>query len=253
MKREVRVLLGWAEELRALQRFGLADGMRILDLGSGQGVISAELLRKFPAASVVGVDSRPLARGMERTLVQPFAARSAVLTGEAQHLPLRDSTMDFAVARLVFQYLESPVEAACGVLRVLRPRCRLVITDVDRSLSFAVQPELPELNLVMARYDQWHRARGGDRGIGARLGEVLREAGADPVELETIRFESRPETAEMYLDALVGPRRIQGLLNEGYLGQTEVNDFVEARARWLVSPDRAIMRYLRMACGTRPL
>ena len=249
---KLRVLLGWPEEARVLRRFGLRDGHRILNLGSGPGLVAAELLHGWPSSRVVDLDSRLESLVLARAAVDPFDARADFLRGTLMRLPLRADGFDFAVARLVFQYLPHPVDGAREALRVLRPEGRLAISDVDRELSFALHPELPELIALMSRYDAWHRDRGGDRGVGGRLREILTEAGAERIETETVRFESQPESAELFLDALMGPRRMEELLRDGYVTQAEIDEFLAARARWLLSPERAVTRYLRMACGVKP-
>ena len=189
---------------------------------------------------------------LARTAVHPFEARADFIRGTVTRLPLRSDVFDFAVARLVFQYVPNPGDAAREALRVLHPEGRLAVSDVDRALSFALRPDLPELAVLMSRYDAWHHDRGGDRGVGGRLREILAEAGADRIETETVRFESRPESAELFLDSFMGLRRIAELRRDGYITQAEVDGFLAARGRWLLVPDRAVTRYLRMACGVKP-
>ncbi len=246
-----RVLLSWPEEVRVLQRFGLRAGMRVLDLGTGPGLAVTELLAHADRTTLVGVD-----RAFGPSMPAPEAGlrhteRVDLVCGAVQRLPLRSGSFDFALARLVFQYLDRPVVAAEEAIRVLRPGGRLAVTDVDRELSYALDPPIPELDMLMSRFDAWHRSRGGDRGVGARLRGILQDAGARDVQTETIRFESRANNAEQFLDVLMGPARMRNLREAGYVTQGEIEDFLTARGRWLLTPGRAVTRYLRMACGTK--
>lgn len=247
-----RILLGWPEELLILRRFGLRDGLRLLDLGSGPGPVAAELLQSFPGMRMVGLDRDPAAPRQGRLATQSTAGRAAFVRGTAERLPVRSHAFDFVMARLLFQYVQAPVAAAKEAMRVLRPGGRVVLTDVDRSLAYALHPSLPELDALMDRYDAWHLQRGGDRGIGERLKDILRDAGAAHVEVETVRFESRAETAELFVDSLMGPARLRDLRQVGRISQDELEGFEAARARWLLTPGRAVTRYWRMAGGVKP-
>ncbi len=251
-KPEVPLPFSWPEEMRVLRRFGLEDGVRVLDLGTGPGVVARELLRQWTNIAVIGVDRNLDALVRARSAMGLLAERFSGLAATVEHLPFRSQTFDFATARLLLQYLPAPIPTVREILRTLRPEGRVVVTDVDRTLAYAVTPPLPELDSLMERYDEWHRSRGGDRGVGARLKDILREAGAEHVALETVRFESRPETAAVFLDTLMGPLRLTNLHEAGRVSSEEVAGFLAARDRWLTAPDRGVGRYLRMACGAKP-
>src|SRR5215203_2406576 len=55
-----QALLAWSEEARQLKWFGLRDGMSILDVGSGPGFVSAQLLDMLPNSTVTGIELDPV-------------------------------------------------------------------------------------------------------------------------------------------------------------------------------------------------
>jgi ubiquinone/menaquinone biosynthesis C-methylase UbiE len=60
-------------------------------------------------------------------------------------------TFDFAAARFLFQHLTDPVSAAREVHRVLKPRARLVIIDVDDDCWGMVDAAIPGLATIRER------------------------------------------------------------------------------------------------------
>jgi trans-aconitate methyltransferase len=55
--RHSRAQEGWARQL--MERLGLQGHERVLDIGSGDGKVTAEMARRVPRGHVVGVDSAP--------------------------------------------------------------------------------------------------------------------------------------------------------------------------------------------------
>ncbi|MCJ7748792.1 MAG: class I SAM-dependent methyltransferase [Desulfobacterales bacterium] len=51
--------------------------------------------------------------------------------GESEHLPILDETMDYAFVNMFLHHVESPSEAIQEIARILRPKGKLVITDLD--------------------------------------------------------------------------------------------------------------------------
>ncbi|HEY0493216.1 MAG TPA: class I SAM-dependent methyltransferase, partial [Candidatus Dormibacteraeota bacterium] len=131
--------LSWSKELRALKAFGLRDGMTVVDLGCGPGQMLAKLSTAFPRSHLTGVelDARLCAEAadrLERRSELVVVNRSALDTG------LGAASVDFAVARFLFQHLHDPVQAAREALRILKPGGSLVVIDVDQSIWGLADP-----------------------------------------------------------------------------------------------------------------
>jgi ubiquinone/menaquinone biosynthesis C-methylase UbiE len=120
------------EELRRSLR--ASAGESILDLGSGPGFLACELAREVGATGrIVGVDisSDMNSIASKRVEVAGLVDRVDILEGDATALAFADATFDAAVSMQVIEYLADPDAALHQLVRVLRPRGRLVIIDTD--------------------------------------------------------------------------------------------------------------------------
>lgn len=121
-----------AERMRSrlvVRLLGLPRGeSRVLDIGSGQGDMAAEILRAFPLAQVLGVELSavgvevaskkvPKARFLETNLLEGSSAPAEF-----------QSFADFAVCSEVLEHVDEPVRLLRGVLPYLARGCRLIIT-----------------------------------------------------------------------------------------------------------------------------
>jgi SAM-dependent methyltransferase len=95
---------------------GVEQGQRVLDVGSGPGALTAELVRRVGAERVAAVDPS-----------EPFvtAARERhpgvdVEQATAEDLPYGDDTFDVALAQLVVHFMTDPVAGVRELARVTR-------------------------------------------------------------------------------------------------------------------------------------
>lgn len=96
---------------------GITAGQRALDVGSGPGSLTAELVRRLGAAAVSAVDP-------SATFVEAVAARYPGVTvrqATAEALPFPDDAFDAALAQLVVHFMADPVAGLTEMRRVTRP------------------------------------------------------------------------------------------------------------------------------------
>jgi ubiquinone/menaquinone biosynthesis C-methylase UbiE len=109
-------------------------GERVLDLGSGPGILACELAHDVgPRGKVIAVDISPEMNAIasRRIAEADFAARVEVLAGDATRLEFPDAAFDAAVSTQVIEYVSDVDRVLREVLRVLRPGGRLVLIDTD--------------------------------------------------------------------------------------------------------------------------
>jgi SAM-dependent methyltransferase len=107
---------GAAATARLLDRAGVDDGTRLLDIGCGAG--DALVAARDRGADAVGLDPAPVATRGGRTL-----------RGTGTALPVRDGTVDVVLAECVLCLTDLPA-ALEECRRVLAPGGRLALSDV---------------------------------------------------------------------------------------------------------------------------
>jgi ubiquinone/menaquinone biosynthesis C-methylase UbiE len=108
-------------------------GERVLDIGSGPGLMAAEL------AAAVGPDGRVDGIDVSESMLaianeQPRENTAAPVTftaGEALSIPFADEIFDAVVSTQVYEYVSDIPAALAQARRVLRPGGRIAILDTD--------------------------------------------------------------------------------------------------------------------------
>lgn len=95
------------------------EPQRVIDLGCGTGVMSQQLLNRYPQADLIGLD---LALGMvNETKRQAASSRLSGVCADVQHLPFQDECADLLISNLMLQWCNDLVPVFQECVRVLRP------------------------------------------------------------------------------------------------------------------------------------
>lgn len=117
-----------------LDALALQAGEQVVDVGSGPGLLAAEMAAQVgPAGRVVGLDlsDSMLALSRQRHAGLATNRRLSFLKADAARLPFADGTFDVAVSTQVYEYVPDVPAALAEVYRVLRPGGRVLILDTD--------------------------------------------------------------------------------------------------------------------------
>ncbi len=131
-----------------------APGETILDIGCGNGLLTAELARAVgQKGRVIGIDPSDDMTAAAKARCRDYACVE-FRTGVANALPFEDAMADKAVSMQVFEYVDDIDGAIADAMRCLKPGGRLVVSDLhfDTLIWFSDAPER-----MQAMISSWNR------------------------------------------------------------------------------------------------
>ena len=150
-------------ELQMLQKMGLRDGQKVLDVACGPGVISRLIAKAHPASQVTAMDlNGELLDVARQQAISAGLEAIHFLQGDVYSPPLQDEQFDFIYARLLFQHLEHPLRALETIRKLLKPNGVLCVLDIDDSWLTLVPDRKGMLNSQIA----WRGPKLAEVGIG---------------------------------------------------------------------------------------
>src|SRR5215831_13916990 len=120
-----------AQRHQVLKALALMEGERVLDIGSGPGLLAHDMAASVGRnGCVCGIDISEdmLAMSRKRCANQPW---TAFQRADATHLPYPDDAFDAAVSTQVYEYIADVPAALAELYRVIRPGGRVLILDTD--------------------------------------------------------------------------------------------------------------------------
>jgi len=229
--------LGYADEVYEVlaESGGILPGARVVDVGCGTGLVSAELVRRGCAVTGVDASSAMLVRARAR---EP---RATFLLARAESLPFPDAAFDAATSAQAFHWFDQP-RVLAELARVVRPggivaiwwklmmrgdASRMIREEVARELGLEPPPDLlgdgfpafeqaplldPRLRVIpwvvemtVADFLGYEASRARARAAyGARLPDYLARLGERLGEASTVL--SIGYIHFLYLGRVAGPR-----------------------------------------------
>lgn len=164
----------WAAWARALSWL-VPPGMRVLDLGCGDGALTLEIARF--GGQVTGVDESAALVARATALAAKRHVRNVrFVRGDVESLDFDAASFDLVVVSQTLHSLDDPEKALREAARVLAPGARIIVLD------------------LLPHKEEWVRDKLGHRRLGYTPDEIaalLRDAGFAGVEVE--RAAARPQ------------------------------------------------------------
>ena len=219
----------WGGTTRALcERAGLAPGMRVLDLGSGPGLVTEDLRERVgERGAVLALDAsahwqlalaeRITERGWQNVRHVEARIEEARLEGES---------FDFVFARWVFSFLPDPAAALAAVAQALAPGGVLAIQDYDHD-GVGLFPASAGFDAMVRATRELYTRAGGDPWIAPRLPGLARRVGLEPFELTPHAIAGGPSSPGFRWADTFFPVFSETFVEQGLASEAERRLFLE--------------------------
>lgn len=178
---------------RRLQLAGICDGMRILDLGCGQGDVSLlAAALAGPTGEVVGIDRSEVALAVARERASAAGLPNLrFLLADLDEIALPEARFDAIVGRRVLMYLPNPATTLSRLADCLCPGDVMAFQEHDGLMVPASSIRFPLHEQVTYWVWETVEREGANRRMGFELPSVFARAG---VTLEGLRAEAITST-----------------------------------------------------------
>jgi SAM-dependent methyltransferase len=196
-----------------VQFLAVAPGTRVLEVGSGLGVLAADVAAAAASVEVLGIE-----KASEQLAAAPAVPGVTFLKGDAHHLEFADETFDLVYARYLLEHVGRPEQVVTEMRRVARIGGRVAVCENDITLV-RLDPPCFSFETVWNMFGRYQERLGGDALIGRRLYRLFRSAGFSRIELSVqpeVHWSGSPGF-EPWVRNLIGNLESgrQGLLESG--------------------------------------
>jgi SAM-dependent methyltransferase len=151
---------------------------RVLEVGSGLGILAADVAKRVPDGEVVGLEYSL----DQLQAVRVSAPNLCLQQGDAHALPFPDESFDAVYCRYLLEHVADPPKVLGEMRRVLKPGGRIFALENDISVN-RFDPDCPAWDRVWAAFITLQAQLGGDGIIGRRLYGLVKRAGFREIEL----------------------------------------------------------------------
>lgn len=250
---EVQANLTWKREEKLVKSFApdTDKPLKILEIGSGPGVITRRLCDIYPNASIICLElDEDFVNYSKSVLPENLKGRVSILQGDITEAKLEENTYDIVYARLVLQHVHGVDVALQNIYRVLKPGGKVLITDVDEGLFGIIDPPIPELQYALGQHIKEQVIEGGDRFIGRKFWRMLKAANFTSVDFELLPVNSDEVGVEAFIPQ-VDYEEMATMIDNNLLVQEDIDKVKEAANKFLEADYPFVLTVLFFVVGTK--
>ena len=193
---------------------------RVLDVGSGTGFITKDLLKRFPKADVIALD---IAHSMASKSMEQgsWLRKPKAICADAEYLPLKEDSIDFVISSLMLQWSNDLNKAFTGFHYVLAPNGLLLFSTFGPETLKEIRQSWSEVD------NQPHTSNFADMH---EIGDALLQAGfQDPVtDMEMITMTYANVRQLMRDIKQIGASNTDSHRSKGLMGKAKLKAFENA-------------------------
>jgi len=150
----------------------------VLELGSGLGILCAQVARLLHRGRAVGIELSKAQLGK----APRFPSNLEFVMGDVHELPFDDASFDVVYGRYILEHISNPPGALKEAYRVLRPNGKIYFQE-NSILWMEFYPSCPHFMHAWKKFAQLQNFLGGDAMIGIKLFDRLKKAGFRNLEI----------------------------------------------------------------------
>jgi len=151
---------------------------KVLEVGSGLGLLAKEVALKIPHGKVTGLE-----KSEDQLKLCPSSISNLnFVKGDVHNMPFDDNSFGVVYCRYILEHVTNPLKVLNEVRRVLVNGGRLFIQE-NNILAIEMYPECPHFKKAWQKFALLQYELGGDALIGKKIYSLLKKSGFKKIEL----------------------------------------------------------------------
>lgn len=227
------------------------ESERILEVGSGLGILTSLVAERAVRGMVCGVEySGEQLSARARSSMRHLRFAQA----DAHALPFADESFDVVYCRYLLEHVREPLRVLSEIRRVLRRGGRALVQDNDITI-IVFDPELPRFETLWRKFARLQSLIGGDATIGKKLFSLFKRTGFREIELSVQPeiHHSGKESFRPWVENLIGIVRggAAGLRQHGLADDEEITESISELEGFVERHDASTIFYWNRAIGVK--
>lgn len=244
----VQSTLSWSKEAELMTIYGVNSDSYLVEIGSGPGYVSKEILNSWPSLRLTAIEIDPEMITLSKRHLTDN--RLNYICASATQLPLPNDSVDFVLFRFTLQHISNLNLALEEAYRILKPSGKIIITELDPELWGRVYPVEHGLENIYRKHGEEQAKNGGDKLVTRKLIQLLRDTNFKSIRSDMYSYDSEELGLDLFLPQ-ISPERYEPLLDKGIIDPMEYAKVLSAYYRFIEDPNAYVMLLGLMLCAQK--